>query len=122
MNINKTITLTFEGKDYPITITMRHTDYVEANGVNTLLMMTDCQLGTLKISQANKLFALLLKMAGAAPDDSLDDLREKVWAEMCAKGEVSVAETIIMTSEILKIFFLRSKKKSTKTNKKKRKK
>lgn len=121
MNINKTITLGWEGEDYPLIITMRHTDHVEANGINLLAMVRDCAIGDLKISQATKLIAILLQSAGAL-NGSVEDDQEKVWDAMCENGEVGVPEIILLTSEILSVFFFRSKKKSTQKKPKKPKK
>lgn len=133
MNINKTITLTWEGKEYSLLITMRHIDHIEANGINLLAMVRDCASGELKMGQSAKLIAILLQIAGAASlvseslvidgkalemSVSLEEAQTKVWAAMCADGEASIAEVITVVSEILGVFFFRSKKKSTVTKKK----
>lgn len=115
MSVNKTITLTWEGKEYPLIINMFHIDRIEESGVNLLSMTNDCATGQLKLSKATLLIAILLKLAGAE-----DVSQEKVWDSMCSNGEVSIADVLILVSEILKVVFFRSKKKSTgKKNKKK---
>lgn len=115
MSVNKTITLTWEGKEYPLIINMFHIDRLEESGINLLSMTNDCAMGRLKLSNATKMIALLLQFAGAE-----DVTQESVWEAMCSEGEVSIADVLILISEILKVVFFRSKKKSTgKTNKKK---
>ena len=123
MNINKTITLTWEGKDYPLIITMRHIDHIEASGINLLSMVRDCASGELKMSSATKLIAVLLHVAGAEGlNGTIEDAQEKVWAAMCENGDVSISQVIDVVSEILSVVFFRSKKKSTVKKKKKVKK
>ncbi len=121
MNINKTITLTWEGEDYPLIINMRHIDHIEASGINLLSMVRDTASGELKMSSGTKLIAVLLQIAGAL-DGSIEDAQEKVWAAMCEGGEVSIAQVIDVVSEILSVVFFRSKKKSTQKKPKKPKK
>ena len=115
MSVNKTITLTWEGKEYPLIINMFHIDRLEESGINLLSMTNDCATGQLKLSKATKMIAILLQLAGAK-----DVTHEGVWEAMCSEGDISMADVLILVSEILKVVFFRSKKKSTGKKKKKK--
>lgn len=121
MSINKTITLTWEGKDYPLIINMYHIDRIEESGINLLGMANDCATRDLKLSKATRLITVLLQLAGAKGlEGSIEDAQEKVWEAMCSDGQASIADILILVGEILKVVFFRSKKKSTGKKKKKK--
>lgn len=119
--INKTITLTWEGKDYPLIINMYHIDRIEESGINLLSLANDCAMRDLKLSKATKLITVLLQLAGVEElaDIPIVEAQEKVWEAMCSDGQASIADILILVSEILKVVFFRSKKKSTPKKKKK---
>lgn len=105
MAINKTLDLSWEGKDYPLVVTMRVVDEIESRGINLMSMYGGFNRGDVKFSHVAKLIAILLTMAGAKV--SQDD----VWEGMFGDGKLQAKDTIPLLEEIFSSVFPEPKKK-----------
>lgn len=107
MGVNKTLTLSWEGKEYPLIITMRIIDYIESRDINLLQMFNQFGGGDVRFSHVAKLISILLNSAGAEVS------QEKVWEGMFGDGDLQAADCILLLREIFAAIFPDTKKKST---------
>lgn len=106
MSVNRTITLSWKGEEYPLTITMRHIDIIEEE-VNLMKMVRRSASGDVRFSHAANLVSILLRIAGAK-----DATQEAVYSGMFGSEENSLqpAHVAMMVGEILDAIFYNSKK------------
>lgn len=115
MAINKTLELSWEGKDYPLIVTMRIIDYIESQDINLMKMFDQFNRGDVRFSHVAKLIAILLNAAGA------EVTQEKVWEGMFSDGELQAADCIPLLREIFAVTFPDAKKKPTRKKKARKK-
>lgn len=106
MAINKTIKMTWNGKDYNVLINMRVIDYIE-NHINLLKMVNLAQTSDLRLSHAANLIAILLNTQGA--DVTQEEVYEGIWGS--ADDENGPAQVIDLVKQILLAIFPEPKKK-----------
>ena len=63
MAINKTVTLTWDGKEYPILMTMRNIDRIEED-INLMRFTQQCMSGDMRMSHACKFISIVLGFGG----------------------------------------------------------
>jgi hypothetical protein len=108
VSINRTVTLSFEGKNYPIIINMENLDRIEESGVNLIQLAAQCAKGDIRYSKVAKLISTLLSLAGCEKAT-----QENVFQAMFDSDDdsVDIEEVTKMVSDIISVVFVPSKKK-----------
>lgn len=108
MSINRTITLTYDGKNYPIIINMENIDRIEEAGVNLIQLAAQCATNDIRYSKVAKLIATLLSLAGCE-----DATQENVFQAMFDNEDnsVDINDVTALVSDIISVVFVPSKKK-----------
>lgn len=105
MSINKTITLSWDGIDTPIIITMAVIDRLEED-LNLIKIANSANSGDIKYSQIAKLISCLFKVAGR------NISQEDVWMGMFAgdNSRETLAQAVAMVGAIMEVIFPMPKK------------
>ena len=111
MGINKRIELSWNGKPYPVNMTMRLIEHIEEK-LNLGLMAQQCASGDIRFSHAARLVEIVLKDAGA------EVTADEIYSGMFSGDDVSVSDVIEVVGLILSAVFPEPKKKAPSASKK----
>lgn len=114
MAINKTVTLTWDGEEYPILMTMRNIDRIEED-INLMKFTQQCMSGDMRMSHACKFISIVLGFGNCIV--SQEEVYEKVFGE----EDVTIGDVTPIIMQILDACFPSTDQKKTTTRKKKRK-
>lgn len=114
MSVNKTIKLNWQGKTYPLMLTMGMIDQIDEQ-INIMTMVRRCSTGDIRFSHAAKFFAILLNLAGAK-----EVTQQDVFDALFTDDEHGPVELVNAINEILFAMFPQTKKKSGKPTRKKK--
>ena len=105
MSINKTLTLSWEGVDFDVNITMRLIDKIEED-INLMKMVERMSSGDVRFSHAAKLVSHLLHSAGCTAT------QEDVFQGMFGDSDIQPNDLLELLWKIFAIIFPEPKKKS----------
>lgn len=112
MAINKTITLTWEGEEYPIIMTMRNIDRIEED-INLMKFTQQCMAGDIRMSHACKFISIVLGFGGCYVT------QEEVYEKVYGDADVTIHDVNPIIMEILDACFPQVDQKKTDPPKKK---
>lgn len=113
MPINRALSLTWDGQEYDIAVTMKLIDKIE-DKINLFQLAAQLESGDIRFSKVAQLFAVLLQSAGAKV--TADD----VYQGMFSGGDVNPADLIVVLGEVFAAIFPEPPEKSEATPPKKK--
>lgn len=105
MAINNTIELAWDGKSYPVLVTMGLIDLIEQD-INLVQFMREVERSDLRTSKIAKLFSILLSSAGCEVS------QEQVYEGMFGSGEVQPELVVVTLYQVFAAVFPEPPKKS----------
>lgn len=110
MGLRKKLDLNWQGKKYPLLVTMEVIDRVDDH-ISTGVLLARQSSGDIRFSHVAKFLAVVLNEAGASVT------QEEVYCGMFEDGATSMQEAQVLLGYILSAFFPEPKKKELATKK-----
>ena len=115
MAINKTITLTWDGEEVSIIMSMRNIDRIEEE-INLMKFTQQCMSGDMRMSHACKFISIVLGFGGCYVT------QEEVYEKVFGEEDVTVRDVTPIIMQILDACFPQTDQKKTESVKKNSKK